>query len=79
VRSDFAERILIVPEETAPVVRGVYTAYKTPENHWSVRQLRGRFLNRSVSRHPLAMCIFTTCFKPNTSPRGLGSAWKSNV
>jgi hypothetical protein len=39
VRSDFAERILIVPEETAPVVRGVYTAYKTPENHWSVRQL----------------------------------------
>ena len=22
------------------MVRGVYTAYKTPENHWSVRQLR---------------------------------------
>jgi hypothetical protein len=39
VRSDFADRILIVPEETAPVVRNLYTAYKTPENHWSVRQL----------------------------------------
>ena len=39
VRSDFAGRILIVPEETAPVVRNVYTAYKAAETHWSVRQL----------------------------------------
>jgi hypothetical protein len=38
IRSDFAGRILIVPEETTPLIRGYYTGYKTPSNHWSVRQ-----------------------------------------
>jgi hypothetical protein len=31
VKSDFAGRIMIVPEETAPLVRNFYTPYKTPE------------------------------------------------
>jgi hypothetical protein len=39
VKSDFAGRIMIVPEETNPMVRNFYTAYKTPENHWTTRQL----------------------------------------
>jgi hypothetical protein len=39
VKSDFAGRIMIVPEETTPMVRNFYTAYKTPENHWTTRQL----------------------------------------
>jgi hypothetical protein len=39
IRSDFAGRIMIIPEETAPVVRLLYTGYKTPSSHWTVRQL----------------------------------------
>jgi Glycosyltransferase sugar-binding region containing DXD motif len=38
IRSDFAERIMIVPEETAPVIRNIYTGYKTPSDHWTVRE-----------------------------------------
>jgi hypothetical protein len=39
VRSDFAGRIMIVSEEAAPMVRNVHTSYKTPETHWTRRQL----------------------------------------
>jgi len=39
VRADFAGRIMIVPEEAAPMVRNVYRGYTTPENHWTRRQL----------------------------------------
>jgi hypothetical protein len=39
IRSDFARRIMIIPEETAPIVRNLYTGYKTPSSHWTVRQL----------------------------------------
>jgi hypothetical protein len=39
VRADFAGRIMIVPEETAPMVRNAYTSYKAPESHWTRRQL----------------------------------------
>jgi len=39
IRADFAGRIMIIPEETAPVVRSLYNAYKTPSSHWTARQL----------------------------------------
>jgi len=39
VRADFAERIMIMPEEAAPIARNVHTGYKTPESHWTRRQL----------------------------------------
>jgi hypothetical protein len=39
IRSDFVGRIMIIPEETAPVVRSLYNAYKTPSSHWTARQL----------------------------------------
>jgi hypothetical protein len=38
IRSDFNGRIMIIPEETAPVVRNVYSDYKSPADHWFVRQ-----------------------------------------
>jgi hypothetical protein len=39
IRSDFAGRIMIIPEETTPIGRNLYTGYKTPSSHWTVRQL----------------------------------------
>jgi Glycosyltransferase sugar-binding region containing DXD motif len=38
IRSDFAGRIMIIPEETSPIVRNMYIGYKTSSNHWTVRE-----------------------------------------
>jgi hypothetical protein len=39
IRSDFNGRIMVIPEEAAPVVRNLYIDYKSPRDHWFVRQL----------------------------------------
>jgi hypothetical protein len=38
IRADFGGRVMIIPEETAPVVRNHHRAYSTPGSHWSERQ-----------------------------------------
>ena len=38
IRADFAGRVLIIPEETAPVVRNRHRGYATPGSHWTERQ-----------------------------------------
>jgi hypothetical protein len=38
IRRDLADRVLIIPEETAPVERNRHRGYTVPGSHWSERQ-----------------------------------------
>jgi hypothetical protein len=52
IRSDLAGRILVIPEETAPIERYRHRGYRVPRNHWMERQKTALLFSHKSADEP---------------------------
>ena len=52
IRSDLAGRVLVIPEETAPVERYRHRGYRVPSSHWMQRQKTELLFRDKASDEP---------------------------